>query len=747
MNTKYITTLEYDKLLEKVERYCKTYIGKEMLKNMVPQFQKQAVMHLLEETKEAVYLIVKKSGIPIGEIPNISIWNKRLESGSALSAKGLLEVATILKITREVKEYFYENEEESLNVTILLDYFSGLYTNKNVEDKIFKTIIDENTIADSASSKLQGIRRQIKRLEQDIREKLNGIVHSSSYSKYMMEQIVTIRNDRFVIPVKEEYKGQIKGFIHDISSSGSTVFIEPISVFEMNNNIASLKVEESIEIERILQELSSMLYEYTINLKKNVEIIGMLDVIFAKASYSLDTEGTFPQISDDKYVNLMKARHPLIGKETVVPIDVSIGETYTTLVITGPNTGGKTVTLKTVGLILLMAYSGIFIPCKEQSTIYVFDHIFVDIGDEQSIKESLSTFSSHMSNIVEIVNTATSNSMILLDELGSGTDPLEGANLAISILQYFHKLGVITISTTHYPELKNYCLLTDGFENASSEFNIEKLEPTYKLLIGIPGKSNAFAISKKLGLKQEILDQANSFMKQDDISIEELMKSIYDSKITIEKEKENIQKNSVQIEALRKALEKENADVKTKEKEQIEKAKKEARELILSAKEEANRIIRELGKIEADGLKEANHLRNRLNEQLQNINETGEESNKLNLEILKSLNSREQMKKQHKTKSSSKVNFTKNDTFKSKHISSEINVIGLNIDEATFLIDKYLDDCAISKLSPIRIVHGKGTGKLREGVHNYLKKNPHVTSFRIGTFGEGEMGVTIVELN
>ncbi len=747
MNTKYITTLEYDKLLEKVERYCKTYIGKEMLKNMVPQFQKQAVMHLLEETKEAVYLIVKKSGIPIGEIPNISIWNKRLESGSALSAKGLLEVATILKITREVKEYFYENEEESLNFTILLDYFSGLYTNKNVEDKIFKTIIDENTIADSASSKLQGIRRQIKRLEQDIREKLNGIVHSSSYSKYMMEQIVTIRNDRFVIPVKEEYKGQIKGFIHDISSSGSTVFIEPISVFEMNNNIASLKVEESIEIERILQELSSMLYEYTINLKNNVEIIGTLDVIFAKASYSLDTEGTFPQISDDKYVNLMKARHPLIVKETVVPIDVSIGETYTTLVITGPNTGGKTVTLKTVGLILLMAYSGIFIPCKEQSTIYVFDHIFVDIGDEQSIKESLSTFSSHMSNIVEIVNTATSNSMILLDELGSGTDPLEGANLAISILQYFHELGVITISTTHYPELKNYCLLTDGFENASSEFNIEKLEPTYKLLIGIPGKSNAFAISKKLGLKQEILDQANSFMKQDDISIEELMKSIYDSKITIEKEKENIQKNSVQIEALRKALEKENADVKTKEKEQIEKAKKEARELILSAKEEANRIIRELGKIEADGLKEANHLRNSLNEKLQNINETGEESNKLNLEILKSLNSREQMKKQHKTKSSSKVNFTKNDTFKSKHISSEINVIGLNIDEATFLIDKYLDDCAISKLSPIRIVHGKGTGKLREGVHNYLKKNPHVTSFRIGTFGEGEMGVTIVELN
>lgn len=746
MNTKYIATLEYDKLLEKVDKYCRTYIGKENLKNMVPTFQKETVIHLLAETREAVNLIVKKSGIPISEIPDISIWNKRLESGSVLSAKGLLEVATILKITREVKEYFYDEEEESANFPILSDYFSGLYVNKNVEDKIFRMIIDENTIADDASTKLQGIRKQIKRLGQEIRDKLNGLIHSSSYSKYMMEQIVTIRNDRFVIPVKEEYKSQIKGFIHDVSSSGSTVFIEPISVFEMNNDIASLKVEESIEIERILQELSSILYEYTINLKNNVEIMGTLDVVFAKASYSLDTEGTLPRISDNKYVNLMKVRHPLIEKEVVVPIDVAIGEKYTTLVITGPNTGGKTVTLKTVGLILLMAYSGIFIPCKENSSIYVFDNIFVDIGDEQSIKESLSTFSSHMSNIVEITNTATPNSIILLDELGSGTDPVEGANLAISILQHFHELGAITISTTHYPELKNYCLLTDGFENASSEFDIEKLEPTYKLLIGIPGKSNAFAISKKLGLKQEILEKANSLMKDDDISIEELMKSIYDSKIAIEKEKENIQKNSTQIEALRKSLEKENTDVKNKGKEQIEKAKKEARELVLSAKEEANRIIRELDKIEAESLKKANQLRNNLNEALQNINEKGENDNKLNLEILKSLNSREQMKKQKVGKTASKVNFTKNETFKSKNISSEINVIGLNVDEATFLIDKYLDDCAISKLSPVRIVHGKGTGKLREGIHNYLKRNPHVKSFRIGTFGEGEMGVTVVEL-
>ena len=519
----------------------------------------------------------------------------------------------------------------------------------------------------------------------------------------------------------------------------------------MNNEIANIKVDENIEIERILQNLSIMLYEYSQNLKENLEVISYLDTVFAKASYSIEIQGTYPIVSDDKLINLQKARHPLIDKNTVVPIDISLGKDYSTLVITGPNTGGKTVTLKTVGLILLMAYCGVLIPCKENSTIHVFDNIFADIGDEQSIQESLSTFSSHISNIVKITQNITDNSLILLDELGSGTDPIGGANLAISILQYFHDIGSLVICTTHYQELKNFCLLTDGFENASCEFDVENMKPTYKLLVGIPGKSNAFAISKRLGLKQEILDKASSLMKSDDISIEELMKSIYDNKIEIEKEKENIQKNANQIELLRKSLEKENTDVKRHEQELIENAKREARALILSAKDEVNDIIHQMNELQnnmnSDSIKNANQLRNKLNDKLQNVNSSND--NGLNLEILKTLNSRDMMKKNtlnKKSSSNSSVSFNKNGNYKGQNISSEINVIGLNVDEATFLIDKYLDDCVIAKLSPIRIVHGKGTGKLRQGIHKYLKTNPHVKSFRLGTFGEGEMGVTVVEL-
>ena len=770
MDTKYLYTLEYDKIIEILKSYCKTYIGKENMLNLKPCFHTEKVSHLLNETNEAVNLIIRKSNIPLSDIPDISLWIKQLESSSILSAKALLEVATILKISRELKEYFYSDESfDTCSFSILSELFSSLYINKGIEEKIFTIILDENIIADNASSKLFSIRKQVKKLEQDIRDKLNSFIHSNTYSKYMMEQVITIRNDRFVIPVKEEYKGFVKGFIHDISSSGSTVFIEPISIFEMNNQIASLKVEENIEIEKILQNLSSMLYEYTDYLNINIQIIGNLDLIFAKANYSLAIDGNMPMINSDKHIHLLKARHPLIPKDTVVPIDLSIGETYSSLVITGPNTGGKTVTLKTVGLILLMAYSGIFVPCLENSSIYVFDHIFADIGDEQSIQESLSTFSSHMSNIIEITNTATTDSFILLDELGSGTDPIEGANLAISILQYFYYLGALVISTTHYPELKNYCLITSGFENASSEFDIERLQPTYKLLIGIPGKSNAFAISKKLGLKQEILDTAISFMKHEDISIEELMKNIYDDKVAIEKEKIEIEKNSAQIELLLRSLEKENTDVQKHEQEIIEKAKVEARNIVLSAKDDVNNIIRELNQIEKDyqdatnhlegnGLKRANQLRNQLNNKLQNIDSTGNNENKLNLEVLKTLNSKQQMKNNKilkdnssknndKNKQFSSVSFSKTGGYKSKNVSSEINVIGLNVDEATFVIDKYLDDCVISKLSPVRIVHGKGTGKLRQGIHTYLKTNPHVKSFRLGTFGEGEMGVTVVELN
>lgn len=752
MDTRYLNLLEYDKFIQILIKYCKTYLGREQVERLTPKFNKLDVINLLSETNEAVSLIYRKSSLPLGDIPSIEIPIKQLESNSTLSAKSLLEVASILKISRELREYFYSDDEFDTNsFPIMSDHFSKLYANKGIEDKIFSIILDENTIADNASNKLASLRRTSRKLEQEIRDKLNSFIHSATYSKYMMDPIITIRNGRFVLPVKEEYKSQVKGFIHDISSSGSTVFIEPMNIFEMNNEIANIKVDENIEIERILQNLSIMLYEYSQNLKENLEVISYLDTVFAKASYSIEIQGTYPMVSDDKLINLQKARHPLIDKTTVVPIDISLGKDYSTLVITGPNTGGKTVTLKTVGLILLMAYCGVLIPCKENSIIHVFDNIFADIGDEQSIQESLSTFSSHISNIVKITQNITDNSLILLDELGSGTDPIEGANLAISILQYFHDIGSLVICTTHYQELKNFCLLTDGFENASCEFDVENMRPTYKLLVGIPGKSNAFAISKRLGLKQEILDKASSLMKSDDISIEELMKSIYDNKIEIEKEKENIQKNANQIELLRKSLEKENTDVKRHEQELIENAKREARALILSAKDEVNDILHQMNELQnnmnSDSIKNANQLRNKLNDKLQDVNSSND--NGLNLEILKTLNSRDMMKKNtlnKKISPNSSVSFSKNGNYKGQNISSEINVIGLNVDEATFLIDKYLDDCVIAKLSPIRIVHGKGTGKLRQGIHKYLKTNPYVKSFRLGTFGEGEMGVTVVEL-
>ena len=775
--------LEYSEIIKLISNYCKTYIGKETVLKLSPCFDSDEVSHLLEETTEAMDISIKKSNIPVCEIPNIDIWIKQLESTNVLSAKALIDIATILKVSRELKEFFFKDPSFNTNsFSILFDYFNSLYVNKNIESTIFEKILDENTIADNASPKLSSIRKNKKKAEQAIRDKLDSIIHSSSYSKYLMEPIVTIRNDRFVIPLKQEYRNMLKGFIHDISSSGSTVYIEPLAIFEINNEINNLKIEENIEIEKILQNLSILLYKYTNELKNNVILIGKLDVLSAKVLYSKSIDGIKPTLNTQKYINLIAARHPLIDKNNVVPINIALGKNFNSLIITGPNTGGKTVSLKTTGLLLLMAYTGLYIPCNENSSICVFKNIFADIGDEQSISESLSTFSSHMTNIINITNNANENSLILLDELGSGTDPIEGANLAISILNYFYNMGCLVISTTHYQELKNYALITDGFENASSEFDIENLRPTYKLLIGIPGKSNAFAISQKLGLKQEILDNAYSLLKDDNIHIEDILKNIYDNKIQIEYEKQEIDKNLMQIQNLRKELEKENKDVKQKEQELIENAKLEAREIILTAKDEVNEIIKKLNNINGD-LKTANNLRNTLNDKLKQFdvkkiengnlekkdiqlgmlvevipfNTTGtvislpNKSNEVQIQIgnTKMNISLSNLNKTNKTLTNENFSTTKvnrNNGSKSKYISPEINVIGQNVDEAIYIIDKYLDDCAISNISPIRIVHGKGTGKLREGIHAFLKKHPHVKSFRLGTFGEGEMGVTVVEL-
>lgn len=606
----------------------------------------------------------------------------------------------------------------------------------------------------------------------------------------MMENLITIRSGRFVIPVKEEYRSNIKGFIHDISSSGSTVFIEPLSVFELNNELSNLHVEEEQEIERILQNLSSLFYPYTNELQNDVNLIGKLDFIFGKARFSIDLNCSTPTINKEKQVNFINARHPLIDSNQVVPISVEIGKDFRTLIITGPNTGGKTVSLKTIGLLSAMACSGLNIPTDEHSSFFVFDYIYADIGDEQSISESLSTFSSHMSNIVNITNFATSNSLILVDELGSGTDPLEGANLAISILQYFSELGAITIATSHYQELKQYALVTPNFKNASVEFDIEKLQPTYKLLIGIPGKSNAFAISRKLGLNENIIKKASSMIDKNSIHLEDLLKSIYDTKSELEKEKELTNKYLQEITDLKNKLSIQNKNLEEHKKEFVYKAKQEAKEILLDAKETANSIIKN---IESNAsASKANKLRNTLNEKISDLSD-----NKIDINNTTNINhpiSRDKIKQglnvfvtNYNSDGIVLSNISKNDDvivqigsmkikvninylqeknlskkdkknkteydyhqrseqLKSKYVNSEINVIGLTVDEAIPLVDKYLDDCFMAKISPVRIVHGKGTGALRNGIHNYLKTNKCVDSFRLGTFGEGEMGVTVVNL-
>ena len=796
----YLEKLEFNKVVEKLSNYCATYKGRKMALSLLPSNDKDEVKEILNETAEAVNLVYRNSFPGLYEIADITVELKLLQSNSQLSAKALLNLANIFKLAQELKDYFNQDFLDVADYPTISNLFSELYSNKNVYSTIFEKIIDENTIDDKASKNLQSIRRKKRKLDQDIRSKLQSLIHSASYSKYIQENIVTIRNDRFVIPVKEEYRSQIKGFVHDVSNAGSTVFIEPISVFEMNNELASLKVEEELEIEKILLELSKLFFPYTAELEHDCELIGKLDFIFAKAKYSREINANTPDISEKKEIYLKNARHPLIDADKVVPITLSLGKEFSSLVITGPNTGGKTVTLKTIGLLSCMACSGLNIPVDAHSSIYVFDQIFADIGDDQSISDSLSTFSSHLKNIVQITKNATANSLILLDELGSGTDPLEGANLAISILAYFKDLGALTVSTTHYQELKQYALVTDGFENASVEFDIATLSPTYKLLVGIPGKSNAFEISQKLGLNTKIIENAKKMMTSNQVDIENLLKSIYDDKSEIEKQKEQTQEELRKVTALRESLERDNYELDRREKEIINNAKIQARNILLDAKDEV-KILQSQDKVNLE------ELRNTLNSKIKGIklsnlsfsaendadnsqlSELKPEDIKPNQQVfVRTLGKQGTIISAHPSKSNevqvqigsmkmnvnikdlslvkpensvasnksasgagtkhgaAGVHITSKINSKASTVKPEINVIGLTVDDALPLIDKFLDDCSLAKLNTVRIVHGKGTGKLREGIHNFLKRNPHVKSYRMGTYGEGEMGVTVVEI-
>lgn len=730
--------LDFKYITEKLATFTTSFDGKKLALNLEPSTNSLQVQSMLNETTEAVNLSHEKGSFPISEISDVSIYLKTLAGSLPLTSKGLIELAKVLRCARELNNYFYANDvakEDLPNTTFaaLEPYFSYLYSNKDVEEKINKSILAEDLISDNASLKLSSIRKSKKSLEIDIKNRLNTLIHSSSYSKYIMDAVITIRDNRFVIPVKEEYRSFVKGFIHDTSASGSTVYIEPLSIFEINNKINNLAIEETKEIERILAMLTNLLKPISTYLKRDLDLISKLDFINAKAKLAIDMDASLPILADE--INLRFAKHPLIEKTKAVPNNIYVGKDFTTLVITGPNTGGKTVTLKTVGLICAMAQSGLYIPALDGSKVKVFDNIFVDIGDSQSIEESLSTFSSHMINIIEITKNVTSKSLVLVDELGSGTDPAQGATLAIALLEYFHNKGAFTIATTHYQEIKNYCITHDSYENASCEFDIENLTPTYKLLIGIPGKSYAFSISKRLGLDTKILDRASSLIEKPATDIETLMKEIYDDRIAIEKIKEEHSKNLNQVELLRKSLEKEASSKLEKEEQRLEKVKNEARTILLNAKEEANEIINELTKLEKGDLKKANELRNSLNSK---IKETSPNSG-LDLSVLLKLNNQETIKPNKKST-------THVQNSKSMNTSSEINLIGETAFNAVQELDKYLDNCTMAHLHQVRVVHGKGTGKLREEIHKYLKKSKYVSSYRIAGFGEGDYGVTIVEL-
>lgn len=783
--------LEYDKILEKIAHFCKTYLGKKYAFNLRPSQDVQEVQKSLKETSQGVVLIQRNSTPPIGEIADITIYLKTLDGCGSLSIKALIELQNILQMAEDLKEYFSKDFLSTSDFSALEPYFNDLYVNQSIVSTFARSIIDEDNIADTASAKLQDIRRKERRIEQDIRAKLNVILHSSTYSKYMRENLVTIRSGRYVIPVKEEYRSSIKGFVHDVSSSGSTVFIEPLVVFDLNNELSNLHIEEEQEIERILQNLSGLLFPYTKELQNNAELIGKLDFIFGKARYSIDLNCSTPEINKQKQINLINARHPLIDQEKVVPSSIELGKDFNVLIITGPNTGGKTVTLKTIGLLSAMACSGLNIPADEHSSIYVFDQIFADIGDEQSIEQSLSTFSSHMTNTVSILNEVTSDSLVIFDELGAGTDPVEGAALAIAILEDVNMAGAKCIATTHYSELKNYALTKNGVENAAVEFDVDTLSPTYRLLIGVPGKSNAFEISKKLGLSEYVINRAKEFINTDNIELEDVLQNVEKNRLKAEEDRLEAEKLKKEIEDIKAEYEGRLERVMAQREKIISKAKSEAFSITRQAKEQSENILKELRKLETEMASKQKQqkieaLRKELSDSMGNLqpsvksmivpkvsskeikdlkpgddvkvvtlNQDGTvvSVDKKKKEALvqigimkmtlpfKSLQQIQKDKKSTVTKTTRKII-----SEKSGKVKGEVDLRGMNLEEAIMEVEKYLDDACVAGLETVTIIHGIGTGVLKKGLQDILKRNKHVKSKRPGEYGEGGAGVTIVTL-
>lgn len=780
-------TLEFDKVLVELKKLASASITSEYIDQVEISTQYEVVKNRLNETHEALKLIIAKGEPQLFGIVDIRSIIKRTEIGGALTAGGLLQVSDFLRVSRGLKTYLKKdsyNSDEEVKLEYIDKLIEDLYTDKRLEDEINSKIISEEEIADDASRELLRIRRGIVAKKDAIKNKLNGIL--SSHADFLQDAIVTLRDGRYVVPVKIENKSRVKGLVHDISGSGQTAYIEPMAVVEANNDLKELYIKENLEIEKILKELSELVGETSEEIKSNQEKLIELDFIFAKARLGLNYRANMPKLNREGRINLIKAYHPFLDRKTAVPIDINLGIDFTSLIVTGPNTGGKTVSIKTVGLLTLMTQFGLLIPADEASEIAVFEKVFADIGDEQSIEQSLSTFSSHMVNIVYILKNVTPNSLVLFDELGAGTDPTEGAALARSIMDFMLERKIRCISTSHYNQLKIYALTTDGVANASMEFDVDSLSPTYRLLIGVPGKSNAFEISRRLGLPDEIIGEAKKLLSSENIEFEDVLQSIDEDRTKIREYREELEREKADLEKENKRLQSKIKKLEDQKEKILEKSREEAKRLLLNTKENVDIILSEINeardKISSENSKKIQEAQDLLRESIKNARDKSE------LEITKAANPIREIKVGDKVRTSlgnlatvlelpdkkgnvlvqsgiMKMNMpkdsltridvqedtTKNNTRsilknKATNVKSEIDIRGKNFEDAKDIVDKYLDDAYLSGLKSVRIIHGKGTGVLRQKLREHFRNVKLIKSYKDAEYNEGGDGVTVVTL-
>ena len=793
MNEKALKTLEYTKIIDQLTEYASTEMGKQMCRELQPSCDLGTIRQSQTETTDALTRVRMKGSLSFGGVKDVRGSMKRLEIGSSLGIPELLAVSSLLTVAARAQSYGRHEKSEEFPDDSLDERFRALDPLTPVNNEIKRCLPSEDEVSDDASPGLAKVRRSMKIVGGRVHTQLNSILNSSR--TYLQDAVITMRDGRYCLPVKAEYKSQVPGMVHDQSSTGSTVFIEPLAIVKLNNELRELEIQEKREIEFVLAALSSQLMPYTDAILSDLSILAELDFIFAKAALSRHYNCVEPKFNNKRYINIKDGRHPLLNPKQVVPINIWVGDSFDLLIVTGPNTGGKTVSLKTVGLFTLMGQSGLHIPAFEGSELAVFDNVFADIGDEQSIEQNLSTFSAHMTNIVSILNEADANSLCLFDELCSGTDPTEGAALAIAVLNFLHNMTCRTIATTHYSELKVFALTAPGVENACCEFNVETLRPTYRLLIGIPGKSNAFAISRKLGLPDYIIDEAKNQMEQKDESFEDLLANLENSRVTIEKEREEIASYKQEIETLKNRLQQKEERFSEQKEKMLSKAREEAQKILQDAKDTADQTIRNINKLaKSSGVnKELEAERTKLRGKIQDVDKKlavkktaapkkavsakklrlGDTVRVLSMNLKGTVSSLPNAKGDLYVQMGilrSQVNIKdlelvdeatisgpgvptapKNKTgsgkikmSKSLSVSPEINLIGMTTDEAVPAMEKYLDDAYLAHLPQVRVVHGRGTGALRAACHKRLKKLNYVKEFRLGEYGEGDTGVTIV---